>query len=62
MCYHFRLVGDGIRGISVQRNSDSEEIAMSLMKFWSDLDMWSKYGLAAVGAVVIFAFVAFVLL
>jgi hypothetical protein len=32
------------------------------MRFWSDLNMWNKYGLAAVGAVVVFAFIAWVLL
>ena len=34
---------------------------MSLMRFWSDLSMWNKFGLAAVGAVAVFAIIALVL-
>jgi hypothetical protein len=36
-------------------------ITMSLMRFWSDLSMWNKFGLAAVGAVVVVAIIALVL-
>lgn len=32
---------------------------MDLMRFWSDLSMWNKYGLAAVGAVAVAVVVAF---
>jgi hypothetical protein len=32
------------------------------MRFWSDLSMWNRYGLAAVGAVVVFAVVVLLLL
>ena len=35
---------------------------MNLMRFWSDLSMWNKYGLAAVGAIAVAAFIAFLLL
>lgn len=28
---------------------------MDFMKFWSDLSIWNKYGIAAVGAVAIIA-------
>ena len=35
---------------------------MSLMRFWSDLNMWNKYGIAAVGAAVVVAIIAFILL
>ena len=31
---------------------------MNLMRFWSDLSMWNKYGLCAVGAATIFAFIS----
>lgn len=26
---------------------------MNVLRFWSDLSMWNKYGIAAVGAVVV---------
>jgi flagellar biosynthesis/type III secretory pathway M-ring protein FliF/YscJ len=32
------------------------------MRFWSDLSMSNKYGLAAVGAIVVVAIIALVLL
>ncbi len=35
---------------------------MSLMRFWSDLSMWNKYGIAAVGAAVLLVIIASVLL
>lgn len=35
---------------------------MNLMRIWSDLSMWNKYGLAAIGGVVIVAVVAVLLL
>jgi hypothetical protein len=35
---------------------------MGFMRFWSDLNMWNRYGLAAVGAVVVVAVIALVLL
>ncbi len=35
---------------------------MSLMSFWSDLNMWNKFGLAAVGAAFVLAIIALVLL
>ncbi len=35
---------------------------MSLMRFWSDLNMWNKFGLAAVGAAFVLAIIALVLL
>lgn len=35
---------------------------MNLMRFWSDLSMWNKYGLAAVGAIAIAALIAYLLL
>ncbi len=35
---------------------------MSLMRFWSDLSMWNKYGIAFVGAAVVFAIIVSVLL
>ncbi len=35
---------------------------MSLMRFWSDLSMWNKYGIAAVGAAVVLTIIASVLL
>ena len=28
---------------------------MNFLRFWSDLNMWNKFGLAAVGAIVIIA-------
>lgn len=31
---------------------------MNLMRIWSDLSMWNKYGLAAVGGVAILVIVA----
>ncbi len=34
---------------------------MNLMRFWSDLNMWNKFGLAAIGAVVVIAIIALVL-
>ena len=37
-------------------------IIMSLMRFWSDLNMWNKFGIAAVGAAVVLAIIASVLL
>ena len=35
---------------------------MSLMRIWSDLNMWNKFGIAAVGAAVVLAIIASVLL
>ncbi len=35
---------------------------MSLMRFWSDQNMWNKFGLAAVGAAFVLAIIALVLL
>ncbi len=35
---------------------------MSFMRFWSDLSMWNKFGLAAVGAAAVCAIIASVLL
>lgn len=35
---------------------------VNVMRFWSDLSMWNKYGLAAVGGVAIAAFLAWLLL
>jgi len=32
------------------------------MRFWSDLSMWNKYGLCAVGAVAIAALIGWLLL
>lgn len=34
---------------------------MNLMRFWSDLSMWNKYGLSAVGAVAIVAVIVILL-
>lgn len=34
---------------------------MKVMKFWSDLNMWNKYGLCAVGAVVLIVVALFLL-
>ncbi len=34
---------------------------MSIMNFWSDLTMWNKYGLAAIGAAALLALFAFVM-
>ncbi len=33
-----------------------------MMRFWSDLSMWNKYGLAAVGGIAIAAVIALFLL
>lgn len=33
---------------------------MKLLRFWSDLSMWNKYGLGVVMAVVVLAFVVVV--
>ena len=38
------------------------DIIMSLMRFWSDLSMWNKFGLAVVGAAVVLAVISMVLL
>ncbi len=35
---------------------------MSLMSFWSDLNMWNKFGLAAVGGAFVVAIIVLVLL
>jgi len=35
---------------------------MNVMRFWSDLSMWNKYGLAAVGGVVIAVLIAWLIL
>ena len=35
---------------------------MNLLRLWSDLEMWQRYGLAVVGAAVILAFVAWLML
>jgi len=34
---------------------------MNLMRFWSDLSMWNRYGLAAVAAIGILAILGFLL-
>jgi hypothetical protein len=31
------------------------------MRFWSDLSMWNKYGIAAVGAAIVVAIIASIL-
>ncbi len=31
------------------------------MRFWSDLSMWNKYGIAAVGAAIVVAIIASVI-
>ena len=36
--------------------------AVNLMRFWSDLSMWNKYGLCAIGGIAIAAIIAMVLL
>jgi len=33
---------------------------MKLMRFWSDLNMWNKYGISAVLAVVVLALILIV--
>lgn len=33
---------------------------MKLMRFWSDLGMWNKYGLSAIGALVVLALILIV--
>ncbi len=35
---------------------------MGFMRFWSDLNMWNKFGLAAIGAAFVLAIIALVLL
>jgi hypothetical protein len=35
---------------------------VNLMRFWSDLSMWNKYGIAAVGGIAIAAIIALLLL
>lgn len=35
---------------------------MNLMRFWSDLSMWNRYGLCAVGAAAVAAVIALLLL
>lgn len=34
---------------------------MNVMRFWSDLNMWNKYGLAAVAAVAVIALLGWLL-
>ncbi len=36
--------------------------AVNLMRFWSDLRMWNKYGLCAIGGIAIAAIIAMLLL
>lgn len=31
---------------------------MGFLRFWSDLNMWNKFGIAAVGAIAIVAIIA----
>ena len=33
----------------------------NIMRFWSDLSMWNKYGIAAVGAAIVVAIIALVI-
>lgn len=33
---------------------------MGFMRFWSDQNMWNRYGLAAIAAVAVAVFLAFV--
>ncbi len=35
---------------------------MNFMRFWSDLNMWNKFGLAAVAGAAVFAIIALILL
>lgn len=44
------------RGFDERRRS-----AVNVMRFWSDLSMWNKYGLAAVGGIAIAALLAWLL-
>lgn len=35
---------------------------MNVMRFWSDLSMWNKYGLAAIGGIAIAGLLAWLLI
>jgi len=35
---------------------------MDFMRFWSDLNMWNKFGIAAVGGIVIILILGLILL
>lgn len=35
---------------------------MGFMRFWSDQNIWNRFGIAAVGAIVVVAIIALVLL
>ena len=37
-------------------------ISMDFMRFWSDLSMWNRFGIAAVGAIVIILVIGLILL
>ena len=45
-----------------QRFPPRGRVIMNLLRLWSDLDMWQRYGLAVIGAAVILAFVAWLML
>ena len=38
-------------------NAHGEESLLNLMRFWSDLNMWNKFGLAFIGGLVILGIV-----